>query len=147
MKRKEKVYKLIREKYYFVHRWHDSLCRTSYFPAKNPTSNFTVYKIQLRVLKVSFEHPWLDGIPAELFQSLKDDASKVLHSICHQIWKTQQCPQDWKRSVLSWILDFYWILSNAFSASINMITWFFFSLSMWWITSTDFWSAMRFFKG
>ena len=39
-----------------------------------------------------------DGIPAELFQILKDDAVKVLHSICQQIWKTQQWPQDWKRS-------------------------------------------------
>ena len=39
-----------------------------------------------------------DGIPVELFQ-LKDDAVKVLHSICQQIWKTQQWPQDWKRSV------------------------------------------------
>ena len=40
-----------------------------------------------------------DGIPVELFQNLKDDAVKVLHSICQQIWKTQQWPQDWKRSV------------------------------------------------
>jgi len=40
-----------------------------------------------------------DGIPAELFQILKDDALKVLHSIFKQIWKTQQWPQDWKRSV------------------------------------------------
>ena len=40
-----------------------------------------------------------DGIPAELFQILKDDAVKVLHSIGQQIWKTQQWPQDWKRSV------------------------------------------------
>ena len=40
-----------------------------------------------------------DGIPVELFQILKDDAVKVLHSICHQIWKIQQWPQDWKRSV------------------------------------------------
>ena len=40
-----------------------------------------------------------DGIPAELFQILKDDAVKVLHSICQQIWKTQQWPQDWKISV------------------------------------------------
>ena len=40
-----------------------------------------------------------DGIPVELFQILKDDAVKVLHSICHQIWKTQQWPQDWKRWV------------------------------------------------
>ena len=40
-----------------------------------------------------------DGIPVELFQILKDDAVKVLHLICQQIWKTQQWPQDWKRSV------------------------------------------------
>ena len=40
-----------------------------------------------------------DGIPVELFQILKDDAVKVLHSICQQIWKTQQWPQDWKRAV------------------------------------------------
>jgi len=39
------------------------------------------------------------GIPVELFQILKDDVVKVLHSICQQIWKTQQWPQDWKRSV------------------------------------------------
>ena len=39
-----------------------------------------------------------DGIPTELFQILKDDAVKVLHSICQQVWKTQQWPQDWKRS-------------------------------------------------
>ena len=42
-----------------------------------------------------------DGIPAELFQILKDDAVKVLHSICQQIWKTPQWPQDWKRSVFT----------------------------------------------
>ena len=41
-----------------------------------------------------------DGIPVELFQILKEDAVKVLHSICQQIWKTQQWPQDWKRSIL-----------------------------------------------
>ena len=40
-----------------------------------------------------------DGIPVELFQILKDDAVKVLHSICQQMWKTQQWPQDWKRSI------------------------------------------------
>ena len=40
-----------------------------------------------------------DGIPAELFKILKDDAVKVLHSLCQQIWITQQWPQDWKRSV------------------------------------------------
>ena len=45
-----------------------------------------------------------DGIPVEPFQILKDDAVKVLHSICQQIWKTQQWPQDWKRSVFISIL-------------------------------------------
>ena len=40
-----------------------------------------------------------DGIPVELFQILKNDAVKVLHSICQQVWKTQQWPQDWKRSL------------------------------------------------
>ena len=40
-----------------------------------------------------------DGIPVELFQILKDDAVKVLYSICQQMWKTQQWPRDWKRSV------------------------------------------------
>ena len=40
-----------------------------------------------------------DGIPVDLFQIMKDDALKVLHSICQQIWKTQHGPQDWKRSV------------------------------------------------
>ena len=40
-----------------------------------------------------------DGIPVDLFQILEDNAVKVLHSICQQIWKTQQWPQDWKRSV------------------------------------------------
>ena len=45
-----------------------------------------------------------DGIPAEQFKILKDDALKVLHSVCQQIWKTQQWPQDWKRSTLLPIL-------------------------------------------
>ena len=45
-----------------------------------------------------------DGIPAELLQILKDDAVKLLHSICQQIWKTQLWPQDWKRSVFIPIL-------------------------------------------
>ena len=43
-----------------------------------------------------------DGIPGELLQILKDDAVKVLHSICQQIWKTQQWPQDWKRLERVW---------------------------------------------
>ena len=41
----------------------------------------------------------IEGIPIELFQILKNDAVKMLHSICHQIWKTHSQPQDWKRSV------------------------------------------------
>ena len=41
-----------------------------------------------------------DGVPAELFKILKDDAIKVLHSVCQEIWKTQQWPQDWNRSIL-----------------------------------------------
>ena len=45
-----------------------------------------------------------DGMPVELFRILKDDAVKVLHSLCQQIWKTQQWPQDWKRSVFIPIL-------------------------------------------
>ena len=40
-----------------------------------------------------------DGIPAELFQILKDDAVKVLHSVCQKIWKTQQWPKDWRKSI------------------------------------------------
>ena len=40
-----------------------------------------------------------DGIPVQLFKILKEDAVKVLHSMCHQIWKTQLWPQDWKRSI------------------------------------------------
>ena len=44
-----------------------------------------------------------DEIPVELFQILKDDAVKVVHSICQQIWRTQQQPQDWKRSVFTLI--------------------------------------------
>ena len=50
-------------------------------------------------LLISSQQSGDDGIPVELFQILKDDAMKVLHSICQQIWKTQQWPQDWKRSV------------------------------------------------
>ena len=50
-------------------------------------------------MKHSYKASVGDGIPAKLFQVLKDDAVKVLHSICQQIWKTHQWPQDWKRSV------------------------------------------------
>jgi len=56
------------------------------------------FKWALRSIPINKAHGG-DGIPVELFQILKDDAMKVLYSICQQIWKTQQWPQDWKRSV------------------------------------------------
>ena len=54
-----------------------------------------------------------NGIPAELFQTLKDHAVKVLHSICQQIWKTQQWSQDWKRSVSFFFLHIYILLTYS----------------------------------
>ena len=59
-----------------------------------------------------------DGIPAELFQILKDDAVQVLHSICQQIWKTQQWPENWKRSVFIPILE----KGNAKECTIALIS-------------------------
>ena len=53
-----------------------------------------------------------DGIPTELFQILKDDTVKVLHSICQQTWKIQQWPQDWKTSVLT----FFSLVSFSFGS-------------------------------
>ena len=54
-------------------------------------------KVKWALVKISMSKASRgDGIPVELFQILKDDAVKVLHSICQQIWKTQQWPQDWK---------------------------------------------------
>ena len=58
-----------------------------------------------------------NGIPVELFQILKDDAVKVLHSICQQIWKTQQWPQDWKR------LAFISIPKKAMPKNVQATTW------------------------
>ena len=67
-----------------------------------------------------------DGIPVELFQILKDDAVKMLHSICRQIWKTQQWPQDWKRSVFNPVskkwsevksLSRVWLLATPWTAA------------------------------
>ena len=57
-------------------------------------------QVDLRKHKHCDEQSGSDGIPADLFQILKDDAVKVLHSIYQQIWKAQQWPQDWKRSIL-----------------------------------------------
>ena len=63
------------------------------FPTKQCEVKWALESITMNKASVG------DGIPVELFQILKDDAVKVLHSICQQIWKTQQCPQDWKRLV------------------------------------------------
>ena len=54
---------------------------------------------QVGLTKHQYEHSEGDGIQVELFQILKDDAVKLLPSICQQTWKTQQWPEDWKRSV------------------------------------------------
>ena len=51
---------------------------------------------QVGLRRLHYEHSGGDGIPVELFQTLKDDAVKVLHSVCQQIGKTQQWPRDWK---------------------------------------------------
>ena len=80
-----------------VHRVSDAIqpshpLSSSFLPAPNPSQHKSLFQW---VNKASRG----DGIPVELFQILRDDAVKVLHSICQQIWKTQQCPQDWKRSV------------------------------------------------
>ena len=57
------------------------------------------YSMKLQAMLCRVKASGGDGIPDELFQILKDNAVKVLHSMCQQIWKTQQWPQDWKRSV------------------------------------------------
>ena len=62
------------------------------------TMNLKVFKWALESITTN-KATGGDGIPVELFQILKDDAVKMLHSICQQIWKTEQWPQDWKRSV------------------------------------------------
>ena len=54
---------------------------------------------QVGLRKHNYKDSGGDGIPVELFQILKDDAIKVLHSVCQQIWEPQQWPRDWKRSV------------------------------------------------
>ena len=70
------------------------------FPPWNEGPNFGSYKVKCALGSITMNKASEgDGIPVELFQILKDDAVKVLHSICQQIWKTQQWPQDWKRSV------------------------------------------------
>ena len=61
--------------------------------------DFLECEVKWALRSISMNKASGDGIPVELFQILKDDAVKVLHSICHHIWKTQQWPQNWKRSV------------------------------------------------
>ena len=65
----------------------------------SPRARHPGIRSQVDLRKHHYEQRGGDGIPVELFKILKDDAVKVLHSICQQIWKTQQWPQDWKRSV------------------------------------------------
>ena len=66
---------------------------------------FLEYSVKWALGRITMSKPsGGDGIPVELFQILKDDAVKVLHSICQQIWKTQHWPQDWKKSVFIPIL-------------------------------------------
>ena len=62
-----------------------------------------------------------DGITVELFQILKDDAVKVLHSICQQIWKTQQWPQDWKRSVFISVPNYHTIALISHASKVMLI--------------------------
>ena len=91
--------------------WHCFHCFPIYFPWSGGTGCHDLHFTDLEPDILECEVKWAlesitinkasggDGIPVELFQILKDDAVKVLHSICQQIWKTQQWPQDWKRSV------------------------------------------------
>ena len=67
-----------------------------------------------------------DGIPAELFQILKDDAVKLLHTMCQQIWKTQQWPQDWKRSVFTTtVVPIQYRLFQKYTLISRVVVWLF----------------------
>ena len=88
--------------------WNPSLIlpnQSFFHPVNHGWRQSQCHRTQEEVYDSWWHCVWLNktsgshGIPAELFQILKDDAVKVLHSICQQIWKTQQWPQDWKRSV------------------------------------------------
>ena len=74
------------------------ICGTLFLVGKLGTCQLLGYAKSLESITTN-KASGSDGIPVELFQTLKDDAVKVLHSICQQIWKTQQWPQDWKRSI------------------------------------------------
>ena len=66
----------------------------------SPRARFLEYEVKWALQSITTNKTsGADGIPAELFQILKDDAVKVLHPVCQKIWKTQQWPQDWKKSV------------------------------------------------
>ena len=75
-----------------------SLCGTSWNPSKSLAFNLGFQKERESVIPSLYLHSQRE-IPVELFQILKDEAVKVMYSICQQIWKTQQWPQDWKMSV------------------------------------------------
>ena len=80
-------------------RWQEykeELCRKDLSDPDNHDGVITHLEPNILECEVKWALGGGDGIPAELFEILKDDAVKVLHSICQQIWKTQQQPQDWK---------------------------------------------------
>ena len=66
----------------------------------HPESDILEYEVKWALSTAVNKASGCDEIPAELFKSLKDDAIKILHSLCQQIWKTQPVPQDWKTSIL-----------------------------------------------
>ena len=107
---KDRNYKNLREAEVIKKRWQEYREELHKKDINDPdTHNGIVTHLQPGILECEFR--WAlgsiiinkaigdDGIPVELFQILKDDAVKVLHSICQQIWKTQQWSQDWKMSV------------------------------------------------
>ena len=75
-----------------------SLCISNFLEETSSLSHFVIFWLYTGLRKHHYKASGGDGVPGELFQILKDDAVKVLHSICQQTWKTQQWPQDWKRS-------------------------------------------------
>ena len=86
------------QKIYDLERWTPRLVSAQYATGDQWRNNFRKNE-GMQPKQKPYPASRGDGIPVELFQILKDDAVKVLHSICQQIWKTQQWPQDWKRSV------------------------------------------------
>ena len=69
--------------------------------ASHPEPDILEYKVKWALRSTANKARGCDEIPAELFKFLKDDTIKVIHSLCQQIWKNQQWPEDWKRSMLT----------------------------------------------